>query len=352
MVNQNFYKRKRVLVTGHTGFKGTWLCKILTELGAEVAGYALEPDKPSSLFETSNISEKIVSVFGDIRDMDLLKKTVEEFNPEIIFHLAAQPIVRESYKNPAETYEVNVMGTVNLLECARKTGTVKSIVNVTTDKVYENMEWERGYAENDILNGNDPYSNSKSCSELVTSCYVKSYFNQMNIACSTMRSGNVIGGGDYSADRILPDCVRHTMNKEVIQIRNPQSVRPYQHVLEPLFAYLLLAEEQYSNRKVIGSYNIGPTELDTINTKELVEKFCYYWGEGASWQCGENEGPKESNVLRLNTEKFCSAFHWKPVWNIDKAVEKTVEFYKLMLLGSDMELIMKQQIQDYMSEWI
>ena len=244
MVDLNFFKSKKVLVTGHTGFKGSWLCRILINAGADVTGYSLEPPTTPNLFELSGIKEKMKSIIGDIRDLEKLKGIFREEKPEIVFHLAAQPIVRDSYKNPVYTYETNVMGTVNICECVRLTPSVKSFLNVTTDKVYHNNEWEWGYRENDPLDGYDPYSNSKSCSELVTHSYINSFFNEMGVAVSTARAGNVIGGGDFANDRIIPDCIRAALKHEKIVVRNPYSTRPYQHVLEPLAVYLRIAQEQ------------------------------------------------------------------------------------------------------------
>ena len=288
-----FYKGKKVLVTGHTGFKGAWLSKILLEAGAEVTGYSLEPNTEPSLFKILNLENKLNSIIGDIANLEKLKRIFEEYKPEIVFHLAAQPIVLDSYKEPVYTYMTNVMGTVNLLECVRESNTVKSVINVTTDKVYENMEWEWGYRENERLNGYDPYSNSKSCSELVTHSYKVSFFDDKKVAVSTVRAGNVIGGGDFANFRIIPDCVRAMENNKVIEIRNPNSTRPYQHVLEPLFAYLLIAKKQYEDYTYASSYNIGPSEEDCVTTEELVKIFCDKWGNGARWEVINFEAPHE-----------------------------------------------------------
>lgn len=276
----DFYKGKRVLITGHTGFKGAWLCQMLINAGAEVTGYALNPPTKPSLFEIANISGKMNSVIGDIRDLSKLKETFIKTQPEIVFHLAAQPIVRESYKNPVYTYETNVMGTVNICECVRTSDSVKSFLNVTTDKVYLNKEWEWGYRENEELDGYDPYSNSKSCSELVTHSYINSFFKNMNIAVSTARAGNVIGGGDFASDRIIPDCIRAAIKHEDIVVRNPFSTRPYQHVLEPIYAYLMIAQKQYEDIKYAGYYNVGPDDRDCFQTGALVDLFVKHWGEG------------------------------------------------------------------------
>ena len=283
-MDMSFYKGKTVLITGHTGFKGSWMCKLLSMAGAKVIGYSLNPPTTPSLFELSGVEKEIVSVIGDIRDLAKLNETMQKYRPEIVIHMAAQPIVRESYAEPVYTYETNVMGTVNICEAVRLCDSVKSFVNVTTDKVYKNNEWEWGYRENDALDGYDPYSNSKSCSELVTSSYIKSFFYNRDIAVSTCRAGNVIGGGDFAKDRIIPDCVRAMEAKQEITVRNPYSTRPYQHVLEPVVTYLVLAMKQYEDKSLAGNYNIGPDDCDCAATGELVDLFCSHWGDGASWK--------------------------------------------------------------------
>lgn len=348
IMNLDFYKGKRVFVTGHTGFKGSWLCKILNICEAEVTGYSLEPPTKPSLFETAKISDNINSVIGDIRDYELLKKAFYESRPEIVFHLAAQPIVRESYKNPAYTYETNVMGTVNILECVRNSDCVKSFLNVTTDKVYLNKEWRWGYRENEELDGFDPYSNSKSCSELVTHSYKSSFFADNRTAISTARAGNVIGGGDFAKVRIIPDCLRAMQENCEIIVRNPYSTRPYQHVLEPLSAYLLIAERQYSNADFSGWYNVGPDECDCVTTGELADLFCKYW-EGAKWKnLAEKNAPHEANFLKLDCSKIKSVLGWKPRWHISDAVEKTVEWSKCYFNGEDVSAVMEKQIREYL----
>jgi len=347
IMDLDFYKSKRVLVTGHTGFKGSWLCKILLELGAEVTGYSLKA-KNISLFEIIDIKNQINHIEGDIRNLDDLKKAFEISKPEIVFHLAAQPLVLESYNNPVYTYETNVIGTVNVLECIRKSDTVKSFVNVTTDKVYKNNEWEKGYKESDTLNGFDPYSNSKSCSELVTSCYTKSFFTEKKVRISTARAGNVIGGGDFSDNRIIPDCIRAAERKENIFVRNPNSTRPYQHVLEPLFAYLLIAEKQYKDEKYCGSYNIGPRDNDCVTTGKLATIFCDKWGEGIKWNTQQNNGPHEANFLKLDCSKMKKTFDWQPKWDVNQAVEKTVQFAKAYNNNENMSEFMNKQIKEYM----
>ena len=295
---EEFYKGKRVLVTGHTGFKGSWLCRILTLAGAEVTGYSLNPPTDPSLFEIAGIGTGLTSVIGDVRDLEHLEKAFEEARPEIVFHLAAQPIVRDSYKDPVYTYETNVMGTVHVLECIRRSGCVLSFLNVTTDKVYENREWEYGYRETDPLDGYDPYSNSKSCSELVTHSYRKSFFQDGSCAISTARAGNVIGGGDFANDRIIPDCVRAMKEGKPIGVRNPHSTRPFQLVLEPLAVYLTIAMAQWEDPSVQGYYNVGPDDCDCVTTGELVDLFCQYWGEGARfWLEAEHRYPSGGRMV-------------------------------------------------------
>ncbi len=345
----DFYNGKTVLVTGHTGFKGSWMCKVLSMHGAKVIGYATEPPTIPSLFEEAKLANEIVSIIGDIRDLDKLNETMQKYRPEIVIHMAAQPIVRESYANPVYTYETNVMGTVNICEAVRLCDSVRSFVNVTTDKVYLNNEWEWGYRENDALDGYDPYSNSKSCSELVTSSYKKSFFNDMDISVSTCRAGNVIGGGDFAKDRIIPDCVRAMETKSEIIVRNPYSTRPYQHVLEPVMTYLTLAAKQYDNREFAGCYNIGPDDCDCVETGELVDIFCNAWGDGASWKnVAEANAPHEANFLKLDCSKIKYAMKWSPRWHITDAIEKTVEWSKAYLSGEDVNKVMEKQIREYL----
>ncbi len=351
MGDLGFYKDKRVLVTGHTGFKGAWLCRMLSNAGAKVVGYALEPPTQPNLYEICGIENEIISVIGDIRDFCNLKLTFEKYMPDIVIHLAAQPIVRESYREPRYTYETNVMGTVNVLECVRSVGAVRSFLNVTTDKVYENREWHWGYRENDALNGFDPYSNSKSCSELVTSCYKNSFFSNGRTAVSTARAGNVIGGGDFASDRIIPDCVRAAQAGEEIIIRNPYSVRPYQHVLEPLYAYLLIVQKQYFDSSLADNYNVGPDDKDCVTTGRLADIFCECWGEGIGWKnVSQEEAPHEAKFLKLDCSKLKSVFGWRHVWDVKTAVEKTVEWTKGRLYGRDINEVMNRQIQEFLSK--
>jgi len=348
-----FYKGKKVLVTGHTGFKGSWLCKALQMLGAEVTGYALEPPTEPALFTLSGVEKDMNSVIGDIRDLHYLQKIFESFQPEIVIHMAAQPIVRESYKNPVDTYAINVMGTVNVLECVRNTSSVRSFLNVTTDKVYLNKEWEWGYRENEELNGFDPYSNSKSCSELVTSSYKNSFFSDGKVAISTARAGNVIGGGDFATDRIIPDCVRATIKGEDIIVRNPYSTRPYQHVLEPVMAYLLIAMKQYQDGKYAGSYNVGPNDFDCITTGELVSIFCDKWrmisGEEVSWINQYDGGPHEANFLKLDCSKIKNIFGWQPRWNVEQTMDKLVEWYYAFATNRNIVSCMESQIREILN---
>lgn len=343
----NFYKGKKVLVTGHTGFKGSWMSVMLVNAGADVIGYSSCSKKETRLFDLCGIKDQITHVKGDVRDLEHLKAVFAEYQPEIVIHLAAQPIVRDSYKNPVGTYSTNVMGTVNVLECVRLNPCVKSFLNVTTDKVYENKEWEWGYRENEPLDGYDPYSNSKSCSELVTHSYKKSFFEDEHTAISTARAGNVIGGGDFAHDRIIPDCVRAAVKGEDIVVRNPYSTRPYQHVLEPVYAYLMIAAMQYQDGKYAGYYNVGPDDQDCFKTGALVDLFVKCWGDGIKWVNKYDEGPHEANFLKLDCSKIKTTFGWKPHWNLDTAIEKVVEWSKVWIFGGDVRECMNEQIEEF-----
>ena len=337
-------------MTGHTGFKGTWLCKMLVNAGATVTGYSLEPPTTPNLFSISGLGNKMKSVIADIRDFDRLKVSFAEAQPEIVLHLAAQPIVRESYKDPRYTYETNVMGTVNLLECVRQNACVKSVLNVTTDKVYKNNEWCWGYREDEPLDGFDPYSNSKSCSELVTHSYINSFFADRDIAVSTARAGNVIGGGDFANDRIIPDCVRAMKAVEKIGVRNPYSTRPYQHVLEPLAVYLTIAAKQFEDKRYAGFYNVGPDDCDCVTTGDLVDLFCKHWGDGAEWvNQAEKNAPHEANFLKLDCSKIKSVFGWRPRWHIDECMKYTACFYKAWLAGEDIPAEMDREIKEFIN---
>lgn len=352
MLDLNFYKGKKVLVTGHTGFKGTWLCKILINSGAIVCGYSLEAPTNPNLFSLSKIEFQMTSILGDIRDFNHLNQVFDEFKPEIVIHLAAQPIVRDSYKNPLYTYETNVMGTANICECVRLTSSVKSFLNVTTDKVYLNDDIpDHPFNEDEPLDGYDPYSNSKSCSELVTHSYKKSFFKDMDVSVSTARAGNVIGGGDFANDRIIPDCIRAIEKKEDIIVRNPFSTRPYQHVLEPLYIYLDICAMQYENKKYEGYYNVGPNDCDCVNTGDLVTMFCNMLGNGVKWTNKHDGGPHEAAFLKLDNSKIKNVFGWTPRWHIDKCMEKIVEFTKVYFEDKDsIHLEMDREINEFFKE--
>lgn len=345
---KDIYKGKNVLVTGHTGFKGSWLCFMLEKLGANVVGYALKTNDEDILFGCSGIEKQMVSIEGDIRNFEQLSKVFQNYNPEIVFHLAAQPIVRTSYDMPAYTYETNVMGTVNLLECVRNTKCVKSVLNITTDKVYENKEWVWGYRETDALDGYDPYSNSKSCSELVTHSYAKSFLNEKGIAVSTARAGNVIGGGDFAKNRIVPDCVRAAMNGKDIIIRNPYSIRPFQHVLEPLCAYLMIAAKQMADIEKQGYYNVGPNESDCVSVGKIADMFCSIWGNDIKWKNVSEKGPHEAAFLKLDCSLIKNKIGWRPYWGIEKAIEKTIEWTKIYQDDGDTRMCMESQIDEYL----
>jgi len=354
MINTSFYKDRIILVTGHTGFKGSWLSRILVKLGAKVVGYSLNPPTNQNLYELSDIQDKIVSIIGDIRDFTNLKNVFDKYLPECVIHLAAQPLVRESYIDPKNTYETNLIGTLNICENLRLSKSVKSFLNVTTDKVYKNKDLPNYlFNEDDELNGHDPYSNSKSCSELITQSYKNSFFMDQRCAISTARAGNVIGGGDFSKDRIIPDCVRAAEKKVDVFVRNPYSVRPYQHVLEPLFIYLEIIEKQYSNHSFQGYYNIGPDEIDFITTGELASKFCNKWGDNLKWTTLPTVGSHEASFLRLNNIKIKEKFSWKPIWHIDESVLKVIEWTKVFLKNKDLVPIeMDRQINQYVNQLI
>lgn len=350
----SFYRGRTILVTGHTGFKGSWMCRALTGAGANVIGYALNPPTQPNLFELSGLADRMTSVIGDVRDYEALYRVFTEYQPEIVIHMAAQPLVRESYQNPRGTYETNVMGTINVLECIRLTDSVKSFVNVTTDKVYRNREWCWGYRENEELNGYDPYSNSKSCSELVTDSYRNAFFRDRNVAVSTMRAGNVLGGGDFAADRIIPDCIRAVMDGQDIIIRNPYSTRPYQHVLEPVMAYLMVAARQYEKPELAGCYNVGPDDGSCVTTGELASLFCERWqaatGNPARWTDRSDGGPHEANFLKLDCSRLKAMFGWKPVWDIRETMDRIMEWTLVYRQGRPVTECMDKQIHAYLTE--
>ena len=346
---KSFWSGKKILVTGHTGFKGAWLSELLLLLGADVTGYALEPPTEPSLFRILRLEERMRSVEGDVRDEAHLLGVFRAIEPEFAVHMAAQPIVRTSYKEPVLTYMTNVMGTVHFLEAVRQTETVRSVVNVTTDKVYENRELSRGFTEDERLDGYDPYSNSKSCSELVTHSYIRSFLAERGVAVSTARAGNVIGGGDFAVDRIIPDCVRALEKKEPVVLRNPASVRPFQHVLEPLSVYLMIAAAQWEDKDKAGAYNVGPDLSDCVTTGQLTELFREAAGDGFRYETRPDGGPHEAGFLRLDCTKLKETFSWKPGTSIQDAVRMTVEWTKEYLSGADMIAVTDRQIRSFFS---
>lgn len=351
MFDLSFYANKKILITGHTGFKGSWMCQLLHMAGADVTGYALQAPTDPSLFALCGVADNIHSVTGDVRDLAHMQEVFASCQPEIVIHMAAQPLVRESYQNPVYTYETNVMGTVNVLECVRSTPGIRSFLNVTTDKVYKNKEWEWGYRENEELNGYDPYSNSKSCSELVTSSYQNSFFADSDTAISTARAGNVIGGGDFAADRIIPDCIRAAQAGTDIVVRNPYSTRPYEHVLEPVTAYLKIAQAQYEDKSFAGSYNVGPDETDCLTTGELVTLFCEKWnkltGSCIQWINRYDGGPHEANFLKLDCSRLKKTLGWSPRWDAKTAIEKVVEWSDVYFKQGDITACMEKQIREF-----
>lgn len=348
MENQ-FFKNKRVLLTGNTGFKGAWLSKILLDAGADVKGYSLEPPTEENLYSILGLAQDMETILADVRDYSTMQTVMKQYQPEIVIHLAAQPLVRESYVRVRETYETNVIGTVNLLESVRQCESVRSLLNVTTDKVYENKEWNWGYREVDNLDGFDPYSNSKSCSELVTHSFRKSFFQEREIGISTARAGNVIGGGDFAKDRIIPDCVAAARKKEKIEVRNPYSIRPYQHVLEALFAYLLIIERQYNDISLQGEYNVGPEDKSCVSTGQLVTTFCKYWGDEMEWEQQSEINPvHEANFLKLDCSKIKSVLNWDNTWDIEESVKRTVDWSKTWIENpKSIRRMTEQQIQDF-----
>ena len=346
----DYYRGKKVLITGHTGFKGSWMSVMLVNAGAKVIGYSTCSKREIRLFDLCGVQEQITHVQGDVRDLDHLTEVFRANEPEVVIHMAAQPIVRTSYLDPVGTYSTNVMGTVNVCEAVRRTPSVKSFLNVTTDKVYENREWVWGYRETDPLDGYDPYSNSKSCSELVTHSYRNSFFQDGRVAVSTARAGNVIGGGDFAPDRIIPDCVRAALAKETIIVRNPDSTRPYQHVLEPVCAYLMIAAAQAEKPGIAGWYNIGPDEAGCMRTGELVDLFVRKWGDGLQWAVQPDGGPHEANFLKLDCARIKTSFGWRPRWNLETAVEKVVEWSKAWKAGQDVRPVMDRQIREFMKQ--
>jgi CDP-glucose 4,6-dehydratase len=352
--DSSFYSGRKIFVTGHTGFKGSWLCLWLHRLGADVTGYALDPPTEPNLFDLCGIGNLVRSVVADVRDGDSLKKRMAEAGPEIVIHMAAQPLVRDSYEMPVDTYAVNVMGTVNVLEAARSCGGVKAVVIVTTDKCYENREREWAYRENEPLGGYDPYSSSKACSEIVTAAYRRSFFgggkfSTHGAAIASARAGNVIGGGDWARDRLVPDCVRSLLRGEEIRIRNPHAVRPWQHVLEPLSGYLTLAERLCREGARFGeAWNFGPGEEDARSVEWVVKRICGEWGENARYAVDAGDHPHEAHFLKLDSTKARTELGWLPRWNLETAIGKTVEWTRGYRDGGDLGRLCGEQIRDYL----
>ncbi len=354
VINKEFWAGKRVFITGHTGFKGSWLCLCLEYLGAEVTGYALQPPTQPSLFEVASVAQDMQCIIGDIRNAELLEAAMQKAAPEIVIHMAAQPLVRYSYINPVETYSTNVMGTVYLLEAVRKTLSVCAVVNVTSDKCYENREWaEQGYHENEAMGGYDPYSNSKGCAELVTSAYRNSFFNpsqydKHGVALASARAGNVIGGGDWAADRLIPDILQAISQEIPVVIRNPDAIRPWQHVLEPLSGYLLLAENLYKHgSRFAEGWNFGPLEEDVKPVSWIVERMTKLWGAGASWQLDRADHPHEAQYLKLNCSKAHAKLNWQPRWKLAVALEEIIAWHQCYLGGHDIRQMTMSQIQKF-----
>ncbi len=349
MVDQAFWQNKRVFVTGHTGFKGSWLSLWLESIGATVKGYALSPATQPSLFEVARVAERIDSDIGDIRDLKQLKKSILNFNPDILIHMAAQPLVRLSYKEPVETYDVNVLGTVKVLEAARSCSNLKAIVSVTTDKCYENKEWVWGYREDEPMGGYDPYSSSKGCAELVTSAYRRSFMQAQGVGLASARAGNVIGGGDWSDDRLIPDILKAFEQSEPVTIRNPKSTRPWQHVLEPLSGYLVLAQRLYEQPEDFAEgWNFGPDEEDAKPVSWILDHMVDQWGKGASWDLDQGSHPHEAGFLKLDVSKAKSRLAWQPTWHLDQTLKKIVVWHQAWLNGDDMQRVCLNEIGEYM----
>jgi CDP-glucose 4,6-dehydratase len=346
--NPEFWRGKRVLMTGHTGFKGSWLSLWLQSMGATIRGIALEPPTEPALFVVGRVADGMEHHIVDIRDFAAVKAQMSDFQPEIVIHMAAQPLVRLSYSQPVETYSTNVMGTLHVLEAARHSGSVKVIVNVTTDKCYENREWVWAYREDEPMGGHDPYSSSKGCAELVSSAYRKSFLKQSGIAMATARAGNVIGGGDWALDRLVPDVLRALEKHESVLIRNPHAIRPWQHVLEPLSGYLLLAERLYKNGQTDAEgWNFGPRDENARPVQWIVEHLCEHWGRGASWTLQSGDHPHEASFLRLDVSKARQRLQWTPRWTLETALERITEWHQAWLENQDMRTVCLNQISQY-----
>ncbi|MDX8395061.1 MAG: CDP-glucose 4,6-dehydratase [Mariprofundaceae bacterium] len=350
MVSPSFWKNKRVYLTGHTGFKGSWLSLWLGSMGAEVKGYALAPNTTPNLFEEANVSEKITSEIGDIRDLEKIQSSMVAFNPDVLIHMAAQPLVRLSYKEPVETYETNVMGTVKVLEAARHCPNLKSIVSVTTDKCYENKEREQGYREDEPMGGHDPYSSSKGCAELVTSAYRRSFLQENGVGLASARAGNVIGGGDWSDDRLIPDILNAFECNEAVVIRNPKSTRPWQHVLEPLSGYLVLAQKLYEAPETYAEgWNFGPHEEDAKPVDWILDSMVSKW-QGASWKLDEGSHPHEAGFLKLDISKAKSKLDWQPTWHLEGTLGKIIQWHQAWMNKEDMQRMCLNEINEYMRD--
>jgi CDP-glucose 4,6-dehydratase len=353
VIDKTFWKGKKVFLTGHTGFKGSWLSLWLHKLGAEVTGYALDPPTSPSLFELAGVDRLVTSVIADVRDLQTLSRALLHAQPGIVIHMAAQPIVRDSYKVPVETFDINVMGTVNVLEAVRACKTVGAVINVTTDKCYENKEWIWGYRENEPLGGYDPYSSSKACSELVTAAYRSSFFNPEEhdvhgVALASARAGNVIGGGDWASDRLVPDCIRAVLNGEAIKIRNPKAVRPWQHVLEPLSGYLVLAQKLYEKGpRYVGAWNFAPDDSDAVPVETIVKRMCTRWGRGASYEVAKGKHPHEAHYLRLDCSKSKMELGWRPRWQLNTTIDSIVAWTRAYKQGHDVKKTCLKQIDEY-----
>jgi CDP-glucose 4,6-dehydratase len=347
-INRSFWKNKKVFITGHTGFKGSWMTIWLEKMGSNIAGFSLEPQAEPNLFTEAKLFDGITNYYGDIRNGDILEAAILEFQPDILIHMAAQPLVRYSYKEPIETFTTNIIGTANVLESARKSESIKAIINVTTDKCYENKEWEWAYRENDMLGGYDPYSSSKACSEIITSAYRNSFFNDSEVAIASARAGNVIGGGDWSDDRLVPDALKAFENNHSVLVRNPKSIRPWQHVLEPISGYLMLAESLFhSGNEFAEAWNFGPYDQDTQSVEFILNKLTKYWGHNASWESDSNLNPHEANYLKLDISKASTKLNWKPTWDLNSTLERIVDWHKGWLNGSSPKELCINEIESF-----
>jgi CDP-glucose 4,6-dehydratase len=350
VVKPDFWQGKRVFLTGHTGFKGSWLALWLQQMGAVVRGYALIPPSNPSLFDVAHVGDGMQSDIGDIRDLAQVKASMIGFNPDILIHMAAQPLVRLSYKEPLETYDINVMGTAKVLEAARSCPNLKAIVSVTTDKCYENKEWVWGYREDEPMGGYDPYSSSKGCAELVTSAYRRSFLAEQGVGLASARAGNVIGGGDWAEDRLIPDILRAFEQNQPVVIRNPASTRPWQHVLEPLSGYLVLAQALYEQPTAFAEgWNFGPFDEDAQPVSWILDKMVAKW-QGASWQLDENAHPHEAGYLKLDISKAKARLHWQPTWRLEQTLNRIVAWHQTWLDNKDMHAVCLQEITDYMQD--